>query len=1740
MRKYGRGFLFLLIFIFCAFLVSCGEISKTYSTEWSFDLYKHWHDALDGSGDTKDKENHVLSDWEIEVKPTKTTVGSISRTCSVCGEKETKTLPILTDSSYTVTTVDATCSSTGKKTYTWNQVHAVVIEEVLEKIPHSYGNYEIVTLPTTTTEGLAKRVCSCGAFETEVLPIINDDNYEITTLDATCTSSGSVTYILKSNNEISFETKISQAGHSFSSWVVNPLPTKDLTGIATRICSKDNQVEEITLPKLDDTNYDVELKNPTCKDKGLAKYTYKNDSSIVIEVELDIIDHNYSNWNIETKPTPSTLGSATRTCSILGEVETKELPILNEDNYNIVREESSYMVDGSITYTLKDDNNIVIVDVIPARTYLHDYEVINLFNGLGNKTSGHLKFINSEIDNDYKEIIDLYLFNNVISITTLVGDDTSISYIYLKDDAIYAKSFDCYFEIDITDEFKDILNTKEITLSQAINAMNYSLIGTEFIYNGIYSLDNFDVCYDNETDTYKLDRIDEYTIKPGIIEALNLSQTATIYDLNRGKSVTDIYSIGNDKHQNTFEFEAYDKKINIPDEAIFDEGKWSFSEDYSMATLTLTATNYDLTKEVDAYVQKEINGNITTYKASIEFGGKTYSTSIDVIEASKEDYDFTKLSFSWTEDENGYKAKMTLPAKESSTKEDIVKDADVTIIETKDATCTIDGYIKYQASVTLSNELKTDIYTKVIPSIGHSFTLDESSIKWSDDYKEATIRYICSNDNSHKEYETASTKRTGGNTGDVVYTAKFVKYSEYETSITVKESITLKTEPTFSSDGVLERTYETTIDGNTQVTKADEALKLYTTDEVILGYTNKTIKSGDYIAVKGVINSFDTNNVILASSTVDFILFKSKTAHIYHVNDNVLAWGSFTVYNSNLELSTGCTILDIEHVNDFNITINGNITTSLESTLRCGKYTFTASSNDSNYVIKNLYANNNLIRLNSNNEYELDVNENINITVDLKDVNEKTVFTKITNEADLVSDSEILLVCENKSTMSLSFNNNIFASIEANIDYYASGVKKVDDTGNAIPIKLIKDNGKWHFMVNNKYLAPGSGNTLSLVDEITDEASIYTITFDNGNAIITDSTSCVIKYNPSSPRFSKYSSTSGNTDIQIYQAVTFIGDIEYVAETSTSCMQSGNVSHYKITNNGNIKYYSDPYLKNELQESEIVVEKLNHNYTVTFEWNNDKSEAKAIYTCSVGGESKKVLATVTPDGLYLLATASYNGVEAKTRILANGYTFRVDVDSNITGFTVKDSESNVIDTTDGVSKTIGTVTIEFTRKEGWEVLAAKVNGENVTVTNDTISFTVSSDTVVEASTTAGFGAVSSTSEIESGGKYIIYSDNVALKNEITSNRAQYEEIYEAGSTIFESTPSIVWVITKIENQNNYTIYNEATNSYLASTGEKNEVKLAETLEDNCYWTISFNENGNAVIENVANSAAGINYTLRRNGTSGFACYFATTGSPLILSKYRFNNSVTNDECESLAYNQVELAKKLFDETYNETTTITLPKYVTAYDITEYNDNISYVEINGNEITFVVEENVDFVVSIKLEGIFKGGKYSTGEYDMMISLKYENSSYTFTEVTNVSQLIDGATIIIASETKAMSTTQNTSNRGQADFNPSSTSLPDDIQLITLVASDSNWQLKVGDKYLYAPSSKSNHLKTSTSKTAGDNGKWKIIIENGVTSIVAQGSSTRNDLRYNSDDGLFSCYASDSTFAKVKIYIVTSNQ
>ena len=160
--------------------------------------------------------------------------------------------------------------------------------------------------------------------------------------------------------------------------------------------------------------------------------------------------------------------------------------------------------------------------------------------------------------------------------------------------------------------------------------------------------------------------------------------------------------------------------------------------------------------------------------------------------------------------------------------------------------------------------------------------------------------------------------------------------------------------------------------------------------------------------------------------------------------------------------------------------------------------------------------------------------------------------------------------------------------------------------------------------------------------------------------------------------------------------------------------------------------------------------------------------------------------------------------------------------------------------------------------------------------------------------------------------------------------------------------------------------------------------------------------------------------------------------------------------------------------------------------------------------------------------------------MPLNPKNINSNY-YVKVTDASTLENGDAILIVNETA-----------GQALGAQNGNNCPDEtVDISDGVISDKGEALKLilvkktekvddvdtevfyfytGAGYLYAASSSKNYLKEQNPATT--NARATISISSGDAAITFKGSNTHNIVRYNSGDGLFSCYASGQS--PVQIY------
>ena len=210
---------------------------------------------------------------------------------------------------------------------------------------------------------------------------------------------------------------------------------------------------------------------------------------------------------------------------------------------------------------------------------------------------------------------------------------------------------------------------------------------------------------------------------------------------------------------------------------------------------------------------------------------------------------------------------------------------------------------------------------------------------------------------------------------------------------------------------------------------------------------------------------------------------------------------------------------------------------------------------------------------------------------------------------------------------------------------------------------------------------------------------------------------------------------------------------------------------------------------------------------------------------------------------------------------------------------------------------------------------------------------------------------------------------------------------------------------------------------------------------------------------------------------------------------------------------------------------------TIYYTLDGSDPVTPNGIMGTEYTDpIVLNDTTMVKAVAIKQGMEDSQIAEAVYNINILPPAQETVYKL--ITHTNALINGDKYIIVgmkndSVYVAMGKQAN-NNRPAVDVMPvgdSITVIPanqagmDAVYEFTLGQEDGKWTLydAVYDGYLYAASSSVNQLKTQAQNNA--NGQWAIEFDaNGVATIKAQGTNTRNWMRYNSSNNIFSCYGS----------------
>ena len=275
-----------------------------------------------------DNHEHTYGDWTLTTVPTLTTEGSATRTCTGCEEKETVTVPALTDTSvWTATPNPApTHTSAGKTDYT--SVYGKVTVDVAKLGDEHTFNQKVVDAKYLKSEATCLEAavyyysCVCGESS-------------------------------KDHNGETF-TDGEPLGHNykFDSWKTTPTLTTG--GVAQLKCEKCNDLKEENVASLADetvwTKVASKHVDATCTAEG--KDVYASESYGEVEVVLAKLAHSYAFVSWATEPTLTAGGVANLKCANCTDTKTENVAKLGDETvWTATVTAATYEADAYTTYT---------------------------------------------------------------------------------------------------------------------------------------------------------------------------------------------------------------------------------------------------------------------------------------------------------------------------------------------------------------------------------------------------------------------------------------------------------------------------------------------------------------------------------------------------------------------------------------------------------------------------------------------------------------------------------------------------------------------------------------------------------------------------------------------------------------------------------------------------------------------------------------------------------------------------------------------------------------------------------------------------------------------------------------------------------------------------------------------------------------------------------------------------------------------------------------------------------------------------------------------------------------------------------------------------------------------------------------------------------------------------------------------------------------------------------------------
>ncbi|MDE6676233.1 MAG: hypothetical protein K2K12_00780, partial [Clostridia bacterium] len=205
---------------------------------------------------------------------------------------------------------------------------------------------------------------------------------------------------------------------------------------------------------------------------------------------------------------------------------------------------------------------------------------------------------------------------------------------------------------------------------------------------------------------------------------------------------------------------------------------------------------------------------------------------------------------------------------------------------------------------------------------------------------------------------------------------------------------------------------------------------------------------------------------------------------------------------------------------------------------------------------------------------------------------------------------------------------------------------------------------------------------------------------------------------------------------------------------------------------------------------------------------------------------------------------------------------------------------------------------------------------------------------------------------------------------------------------------------------------------------------------------------------------------------------------------------------------------------------------------ELTDGADVATLTGNKLSVAALPTEDKTVTLKVT-VTCGTESQDKTVTVLVKADDNNPATGWNKVTSASDLQDGATILLTYGNWAMGEVANNGNFMTAIKDGfDGTDITDSVLTITLeAASEGKFYLKVGDKYLSAPTAASNYVHLKDKQTDGTS-EWTITINDDETATITPTKQSSNNrvLQFNANSGQerFACYTASQKNITIYIY------